>query len=128
MSLPTRQISVRATTSRAGSDSRVAGTALFLDQMATKVSQATNVAGRDWTQGSIVRNLLSLAWPVIIGSSLNTIGPTIDMVWVGRLGASSVAGVGVAGMLVSLLDAFKMGLDMGTRAMIARLVGAGNYE
>jgi putative MATE family efflux protein len=96
--------------------------------MATRVTQATNVARRDWTQGSIFRNLLSLAWPVIIGSSLNTIGPTIDMVWVGRLGASSVAGVGVAGMLVSLLDAFKMGLDMGTRAMIARLVGAGNHE
>ncbi len=31
-------------------------------------------------------------------------------------------------MLVSLLDALKMGLDMGTRAMIARLVGAGKYR
>ena len=48
------------------------------------------------------------------------------MVWVGKLGSASVAGVGVAGMLVQLLDSLKMGLDMGTRAMIARHVGAGD--
>ena len=97
--------------------------------MARTISAAAGVTvQRDWTKGSILRTLLALAWPVIIGSSLNSMGPTIDMIWVGKLGASSVAGVGVAGMLVSLLDAFKMGLDMGTRAMIARLVGAGNYK
>jgi putative MATE family efflux protein len=81
---------------------------------------------RDWTKGSIFKNLLSLAWPVIISSSLNNIGPTIDLMWVGKLGSASVAGVGVAGMLVQLLDSLKMGLDMGTRAMIARHVGAGD--
>ena len=48
------------------------------------------------------------------------------MIWVGKLGSASVAGVGVAGMLVQLLDSLKMGLDMGTRAMIARLVGTGD--
>jgi len=82
--------------------------------------------GRDWTKGSIFRNLLSLAWPVMINSALTSIGPIIDMIWVGKLGSASVAGVGVASMLVTLLDAFKMGLDMGTRAMIARFVGAGD--
>jgi putative MATE family efflux protein len=62
----------------------------------------------------------------MIGSCLNNVGTTIDMIWVGKLGAASVAGVGVAGMLVSLLDSLKMGLDMGTRAMIARYIGAGD--
>lgn len=83
---------------------------------------------RDWTKGSILSNLLSLAWPVMIGSSLNNLGPVIDMIWVGKLGASAVAGVGVAGIMVQLLDALKMGLDMGTRAAIARMVGAGDNE
>ncbi len=91
------------------------------------VSSRTGVAlGRDWTKGSIFRNLLSLAWPVMINSAVTSTGPIIDMIWVGKLGSASVAGVGVASMLVSLLDAFKMGLDMGTRAMIARFVGAGD--
>ncbi|MEK7353398.1 MAG: MATE family efflux transporter [Chloroflexota bacterium] len=83
-------------------------------------------ARRDWTKGNILNNLVSLAWPIMIGSVLNTLGPVVDMIWVGKLGAASVAGVGVAAMLVQLLDALKMGLDMGTRAMIARLVGAGD--
>ncbi len=93
---------------------------------ATVSSAGTRTGLRDWTQGGILRNLLSLAWPVMIGSCLNNIGTTIDMIWVGKLGAASVAGVGVAGMLVSLLDSLKMGLDMGTRAMIARYIGAGD--
>lgn len=64
----------------------------------------------------------------MIGSILNVLGPVVDMMWVGKLGAASVAGVGVASMLVMLLDTFKMGLDMGTRAMIARFVGAGDTK
>jgi putative MATE family efflux protein len=89
------------------------------------VSSRIGVAlGRDWTKGSIFRNLLSLAWPVMVNSALTSMGPIIDMIWVGKLGSASVAGVGVASMLVSLLDALKMGLDMGTRAMIAHFVGA----
>lgn len=81
---------------------------------------------RDWTKGSIFKNLLSLAWPIMISGSLNNIGPTIDLIWVGKLGPASVAGVGVAGVLVQLLDALKAGLDYGTRAAIVRQVGAGN--
>lgn len=83
-------------------------------------------AGRDWTKGSIFNNLVSLAWPIMIGSALNTMGPVVDMIWVGKLGATSVAGVGVAAILVQLLDALKMGLDQGTRALIARFAGAGD--
>ena len=81
---------------------------------------------RDWTKGSILNNMVSLAWPIMVGSILNSLGPVIDMVWVGKLGAASVAGVGVAAILVQLLDSLKMGLDMGTRAVIARLFGAGD--
>jgi putative MATE family efflux protein len=83
-------------------------------------------ARHDWTQGSIPRNMLILAWPAMLNSALTAVGPIIDMVWVGRLGSASVAGVGIASMLVALLDAFKMGLDQGTRAMIAHFTGAGD--
>ena len=86
----------------------------------------STAAGRDWTKGKILNNLVSLAWPMMIGSMLNTLGPVVDMIWVGKLGTASVAGVGVATILVQLLDMLKMGLDQGTRAIIARLAGAGD--
>lgn len=83
---------------------------------------------RDWTQGSIIGNLWSLAWPMLISQSLTMIGPTVDMIWVGKLGAVSVAGVGIAGMAVMVVNALKMGLFTGLRAMVARFVGAGDTE
>ena len=83
---------------------------------------------RDWTKGSIFKNLLSLGWPMSVNAILTMLGPTIDMLWVGRLGDASLAGVGVAGTAVMLVNSARMGLTTGTRAMIARFVGAGNTE
>jgi putative MATE family efflux protein len=81
---------------------------------------------KDWTKGNIFRNLVSLSWPIIISSSFNILGPVIDMVWVGKLGAASIAGVGIAGMAVMAITSARMGLTMGTRAIIARFIGAGD--
>ncbi len=83
---------------------------------------------RDWTKGSIIGNLLSLGWPMIVGGSLNMLGPTIDLIWVGKLGSASIAGVGVSGMVVMLVNSMMMGLFMGLRAMIARFIGAGDAK
>ncbi len=86
------------------------------------------IPGRDWTKGSIVGNLLLLSWPIIISQSLDMVGPTIDMVWVGKLGVASIAGVGVAGMVVMFMIPAVMGLVMGARAMIARFIGQGDAK
>ena len=83
---------------------------------------------RDWTKGSISANLLSMSWPMIVGGTLNMLGPTIDMIWVGKLGEASIAGVGVSGMVVQVVNSMTMGLFTGMRAMIARFVGAGDTE
>ncbi len=82
--------------------------------------------GRDWTKGSIVGNLLRLSWPILISQSLNMIGPTIDMIWVGKLGAAPIAGVGVGGMVIMMMTSALMGFTVGARAMVARFVGAGD--
>ena len=71
---------------------------------------------KDWTQGSILRNLLSLGWPMSVNAILTMLGPTIDMLWVGRLGDASLAGVGVAGTAVMVVNSARMGLTAGTRA------------
>ena len=81
---------------------------------------------RDWTQGSILGNLWSLSWPMMVTQAITTLGPTIDLMWVGKLGAASIAGVGISGMVVQLVGAFRMGLQTGTRAIVARAIGADN--
>ena len=79
---------------------------------------------RDWTQGSISRNLLSLSWPMIISNSLNVLGPTVDTIWVGKLGTNDIAAVGIAGTIIMLVNALTMGLFTGLRSMVARYIGA----
>jgi putative MATE family efflux protein len=85
---------------------------------------ARSVYSQDFTKGSILRNLLVLSWPMIVSNSLNVLGPTVDMIWIGRLGASDIAAVGVAGLVVMLVNALIMGLFTGYRSMVARRIGA----
>ena len=82
------------------------------------------VSDRDLTQGSITKNLWLLAGPAIAENVMNTVDTSIDMIWVGRLGAGSIAAVGVGGNLVQLISTARMGLTTGTRAMVSRFVGA----
>jgi putative MATE family efflux protein len=63
---------------------------------------------------------------MIVGNSVNMLGPTVDMIWVGRLGPNAIAGVGVSGIAVMLAQSGLMGLFQGLRAMVARYVGAGD--
>jgi putative MATE family efflux protein len=83
---------------------------------------------RDWTEGNVFRNLLSLSWPMLINRSLTTMRPVVDTIVVGRLGAASLAGVGVGAMVVMVMQSMMWGLVVGLRAMVARLVGAGDKE
>lgn len=46
----------------------------------TSTPPAKSAFQRDWTEGSIVRNLWSLSWPMLINNTLNALGPTIDMI------------------------------------------------
>jgi putative MATE family efflux protein len=84
--------------------------------------------GRDWTQGSILKNLLALSWPMTLTQTLMSLGPTIDMIWVGKLGDAAVAAVGVSGVVVQLAQGIMMGFTQGMRALIARAIGAKDYE
>ncbi len=79
---------------------------------------------RDLTKGSITKNLWTLTWPSTISNTITMLGPTIDMIWVGSLGSAALAGVGVSGMAVMVINSARMGLNTGTQALIARFVGA----
>jgi putative MATE family efflux protein len=83
---------------------------------------------RDWTKGSIIGNLWGLSWPMTVSALVEQLGPTIDMIWMGRLGSSAMASVGVAGLAVMVLVSARQGLNTGIRAMLARFVGAKDFE
>lgn len=85
-------------------------------------------ARRDLINGSIAGNLWALSWPMLISTTINMMGPTVDMIWVGRLGAASIAGVGVSALAITVINSIISGIFTGTQALIARMVGAGEEQ
>jgi putative MATE family efflux protein len=83
---------------------------------------------KDWTKGSVINNLLLLSWPMVVMESLWVVSQLVDLIWVGRLGPSSIAGVGIANIALMLVWSVDMGLLVGARAMIARYIGAGDLQ
>jgi putative MATE family efflux protein len=83
---------------------------------------------REWTQGSIVNNLLLLSWPMVLMETLFVVSQVADMVWIGRLGPDAIAGVGIANIVIMLVMSMDFGLIVGVRALVARYVGAGDIR
>ena len=81
-----------------------------------------------WIKGSIIRNLLLLSWPIIILNGLYGVSLTIEMIWVGKLGQAAIAGLGIASVVEMLVMSITMGICTGSRALIARFIGAGDVR
>ncbi len=92
----------------------------------TEISPKTPGYKRDWTKGPVVSSLLLLSWPMVVMESLWVVSQLFDLIWVGRIGSNSIAGMGVANIILMLVWAVDMGLVAGARAMIARYTGAGD--
>jgi putative MATE family efflux protein len=83
---------------------------------------------KDLTKGSIIGNLWSFSWPITVSTTVMMVGPIVDMIWIGKLGLAEIGGVGVSGIIVSLINSLIMGLFTGLRALVARYIGAGDKE
>lgn len=99
-------------------------------KMVDKGSSSHNESAskRDWTKGPVIKNLLVLSWPLVIMETLYAVSQIVDMIWVGKLGAASIAGVGIANIIAVPVMSMDMGLIIGARAMISRYIGAGDLQ
>jgi len=83
---------------------------------------------RDLTRGSIPRNLIILALPLIAANLLQTTFNIVDMLFVGRLGPAAIAAISLAGVIMMFLMTIAIGLATGTQALISRFIGARNPQ
>ncbi len=74
------------------------------------------------------REMLSLAWPVIVSNLLQTVTMFVDLVMVGQLGHEALAAVGLGGQVLFFVWAIMMGLSTGTIAIVARRSGEGDSD
>lgn len=89
---------------------------------ASSVSVAAATTGRE--RSELIRVIWSLAWPVILTYAFESMVGLVDTLMVGRLGAASVAAVGVGAQILSGVNVAMMAVGTGTLALVARHWGA----
>src|SRR5262249_54017874 len=77
----------------------------------------------DW-EGRPFFELLRLAWPIAVSMLSYSIMTLVDTLLVGHLGASALAGVGLAGTTAFALICFPFGLMRGAKTLTSQAVGA----
>jgi multidrug resistance protein, MATE family len=74
------------------------------------------------------RDVLGLAWPIVVSMLSVTAMTVVDTIYVGRLGTPELAAIGVSTSVVYLVTAFGSGLLAGARVHVARATGADRVE
>lgn len=87
------------------------------------VREAFVGTNRDFTKGSIPAALIILAIPMILEMSMESLFAIVDTFFVSKLGAESIAVVGLTESVLALVYAVAVGLSIGATATVARRVG-----
>lgn len=82
----------------------------------------------DYTQIDLKRAIFLLAVPMILELIMESTFAVVDIYFVGKLGASAVATVGLTETYLFLLYSIAMGLAMAVTAIVARRIGEKNRE
>lgn len=79
-------------------------------------------------EANLFRSVLRLAWPVVIQQVSFSMVQLVDTALVGHLGEDALAGVRLAGQIFWFSQAGMVAVAIGSTAVIARNVGAGQPE
>ena len=84
---------------------------------------------RDMTEGSIVKQVILFALPLMLGNIFQMLYNTVDSIVVGNfVGKQAMAAVGSTTMIVNMMVFFFNGFSTGAGVIIANLFGARNME
>ena len=95
------------------------------DFQGVKVSYATDARHllQDLTTGSLTGHLLRTTSYMLVSMIFQTLYVLVDLYWVGRLGTSAVAAVGISGNLTFIVLAATQMLGVGTTTLVAHATG-----
>jgi putative MATE family efflux protein len=77
----------------------------------------------DYTSGPLGRAIFLLAVPMVVEMSMESLFAVVDIMFVGRLGPTAVAVVGLTESLMIVVYTLGFGLSIGATATVARRIG-----
>lgn len=81
-----------------------------------------------YTQGSILKNVWNLSWPIVSSYFLQTLVSLVDIKMVGALGQENIAAIGLANSAIFVVLMVMMGMTVGSTALVARYAGEKSKE
>ncbi len=82
---------------------------------------------KNLTTGPIGKSLLLFAAPLLVGTLIQQLYNTVDLIFVGNLnGKSASAAIGASSLLISCLIGFFNGMSVGSGVVVAQIFGAGD--
>ena len=82
----------------------------------------------DYTKGSIRIAIILLAIPMILELSLESVFAVVDMFFVGKLGPTAIATVGLTELAITIIYSVAIGLSTAATAVVARRIGEKNPD
>jgi len=101
---------------------------LIRNSIWTDIREAIRGSDADYTSININKAILLLAIPMILELVMESTFALADIFFVGKLGASAVATVGLTETYLFLLYSVAMGLSTAVTAIIARRIGENNRD
>lgn len=86
--------------------------------------QSSPSSVRNLTEGGILRQLFSLALPLLAISFIQMAYNLVDILWIGRLGSEAVAAVGSVGMLMWMMNSVALISKVAAEISIGQSIGA----
>jgi len=81
----------------------------------------------DLTEGSIIKKLSKMAFPIMMTSLFQMAYNLTDMIWLGRVGSRAVAAAGTAGFFMWLASSLVMITKIGSETTVSRSIGKKDY-
>jgi len=101
----------------------------FLLQQKTVEKHNSNLTSvRNLTEGGILRQLFSLAMPLLAISFIQMAYNMVDILWIGRLGSEAVAAVGSVGMLIWMMNSIALISKVSAEISIGQSIGSQKFE
>jgi putative MATE family efflux protein len=100
----------------------------YIKSLYRDILEAVSGSEQDFTEGRLGRAILLLSIPSVLEMIMESVFVIADIYFVSRLGADSVATVGITESMVTVIYAIAIGLGTATTSLVSRRIGEKNND